>query len=142
MKRTTKRCKKIEELLYSRFKGNAATQYGKQREEISRQNYIQYQHTHGHPNLHTQPAGIVVSQQSPWLGASPDDRVSDPDSATVNGLAEYKNPDAARECTISEACEKVSSFCLERYTTEDTVSYNLKKRHNYFYQVQCQPDVV
>lgn len=138
MKKTTKRSKKVEELLYNRFRGNIATQYGQEREEISRQKYIRYQRCHNHPNLRTQRTGLVISQQLPWLGASPDDRVSDPDSAMVNGLAEYKNPYAAREHTIAEACEKVPSFCLEKCQTGENVSYRLKKRHNFYYQVQCQ----
>ena len=53
-----------------------------------------------------------------------------------NGLAEYKNPYTAREFTISEACEKLSSFCLEKQKGSN--SYKLKKRHSYYYQVQCQ----
>ena len=136
MKKTTKKSKRVETLLYSKFKGNVATRYGRQREDIARQKYIAYQHSHGHPNLSTQAAGLVVSQHLPWLGASPDNRVSDPDSAMATGLAEYKNPYAAKEFTISEACEKVKSFCLEKCTTKD--KYQLKKRHDYFYQMQCQ----
>lgn len=137
MMKKTKRSKKVEALLYSRFKGNIATQYGRQREESSRQKYIAYQHTHGHPNLSTQATGLVVSPHAPWLGASPDDRVLDPDSAIPHGLAEYKNPYTAREFSISEACEKLTSFYLEKITT-DPVTYKLKKRHNYHFQVQCQ----
>ena len=137
MRKTTKIAKKVEALLYSRFKGNMATQYGRQKEDIARQKYIEYQHSHGHPNLTTQATGLVVSQESPWLGASPDDRVIDPDSAITNGLAEYKNPYTAREFTISEACEKLPYFCLEK-SRVDPESYTLKKRHDYHYQIQCQ----
>lgn len=137
MKRNTKRSKKIEALLYSRFKGNMATQYGRQREDIARQKYIQYQHSHGHPGLITQATGLIVSPESPWLGASPDDRVTDPNSAISNGLAEYKNPYSARKFTIKEACEKLPNFCLEK-STLDPESCCLKKRHDYHYQIQCQ----
>ena len=47
--------------------------------------------------LISQATGLIVSYHSPWLGASPDDRVLDPDSAIPGGLAEYKNPYIARE---------------------------------------------
>ena len=134
MMKKTKRNKKVEALLYNRFKGNIATQYGRRREENSRQKYIMYQQSHGHPNLRTQATGLIVSYHSPWLGASPDDKVLDPDSAIPSGLAEYKNPYTAREFSIPEACKKLPSFCLEKHAS----SYRLKKRHNYHFQVQCQ----
>ena len=85
-----------------------------------------------HPNLRTLATGLVVSHRAPWLGASPDDRVSDPNHMIPDGLAEYKNPYSAKEFTIPEACEKLPSFCLEKDTTNHTpmASYRLKKRHN------------
>ena len=133
MMKKTKRSKKVEALLYSRFKGNMATQYGRQREKNTREKYVSYQHSHGHPNLSTHTTGLVVLHLAPWLGASPDDRVHDPDAAMSNGLAEYKKPYTAREF---EACEKLSSFCLEKQKGSN--SYKLKKCHSYYYQVQCQ----
>jgi hypothetical protein len=136
MKKKSRRSKKVEAIVYSRFKGNMATQYGRRREENSRQKYISYQHSHGHPNLSTHTTGLVVPHGTPWLGASPDDRVHDPDAAMPNGLAEYKNPYTARDFTILEACEKLASFCLEKQGDGNT--YKLKKRHSYYYQVQCQ----
>ena len=36
MKKTTRRSKKVEEILYSKFKGNCATMYGTNMEETSR----------------------------------------------------------------------------------------------------------
>ena len=93
-----------------------------------------YQQSHGHPNLRTQATGLIVSYHSPWLGASPDDRVLDPDSAIPSGMAEYKNSYTAREFSIPEACKKLPSFCLEKHAS----SYRLKKCHNYHFQVQCQ----
>ena len=43
MRATTKRSKKVQELLYSGFKGNKVTTYGSEKEEIARQVYITYQ---------------------------------------------------------------------------------------------------
>ena len=38
---------------------------------------------------------------------------------------------------MAEACRS-SSFCLKEEKKEDIATYNLKKKHDYFYQVQCQ----
>ena len=71
--------------------------------------------------------GLVVSLQTPWLAASPDDQVYDPGSLPSQGLAEYKNPYAARLLTISEAFEQLKGrFCLERYDDNGTNTYKLK----------------
>ncbi len=77
-------------------------------------------------------SGLVISVSNPWLAASPDGVVSDP-SETTQGLVEVKTPFSMKENTLEEAC-KTSSFCLERKNDE----YQLKTRHDYFYQVQCQ----
>ena len=77
-------------------------------------------------------SGLVISVSNPWLAASPDGVVSDP-SETTQGLVEVKTPFSMKENTPEEAC-KTSSFCLERKNDE----YQLKTRHDYFYQVQCQ----
>ena len=84
----------MESLLYSKFKGNAATQYGNMQEKTSWQKYIAYQRSHGHPSLSVIKSGLVVSQKYNWIGASPDDRVIDPDSPVPN---EYKNPYTAKD---------------------------------------------
>ena len=118
MKKTTKRSKKVEEFLYSKFRGNEATRYGTNMEEIARQQYITYQQPRGHPGLRTQQTGLVISLENPWLAASPDDRVQDPDALQPLGIAEYKNPFSARDLTLSEACENLKTFCLERQEEE------------------------
>ena len=135
----TKRCKKVEALLYSKFKGNQATQYGRDMEPVAREQYITYQQQNGYSGLTTIKTGLVVSLQTPWLAASPDDQVYDPTTFPPQGLAEYKNPYAARLMTISEACKQLKgSFCLERYDNNGAHTYRLKQRHNYYFQVQCQ----
>jgi len=39
MRKTTKRSKKVKEILYSTFRGNLATAYGSKMEETSREEY-------------------------------------------------------------------------------------------------------
>ena len=139
MKKTTKRSKKVEEILYSRFKGNRATEYGRSTEDTARHQYVAYQHQNGHVGLQTIQTGLVVSVDNPWLAASPDDKVHDPSSTPQSlGLAEYKNPYAARDFTLPEACHRVKTFCLERREENGKDTYSLKKRHDYYYQIQCQ----
>ena len=138
MKKTTKRNRKVEEILYSKFKGNQATLYGTNMEDTARQQYIMYQNQKGHVGLRTHKVGLVISVDNPWLAASPDDKVYDPNAAQSLGVAEYKNPYAARDFTLQEACDTIKTFCLERQEENGQVTYRLKRRHDYYYQIQCQ----
>ncbi len=138
MKKTTKRSRKVEEILYSRFRGNEATRYGINMEETARQQYVTYQQQGGHPGLRTHRTGLVISVDTPWLAASPDDRVEDPDAPQPLGVVEYKNPFSARDMTLFEACDKVKSFCLERREEKGQIIYKLKRRHDYYFQIHCQ----
>lgn len=139
MRRTTKRSSKVQEMLYSTFKGNRATQYGITMEGKTSQQYATYQKQNGHVNLQTHKSGLVISVTNPWLAASPDEKVHDPSTAASPwGIAEYKNPYTAIDLTLEEACDKVKQFCLEKIEKNGEVSFRLKKRHNYYFQVQCQ----
>ena len=132
MRKTTKRSKKVEEMLYGKFRESQATRYGTIMEEVSRQDYKTHQINRGR-TLTTVRSGLVISTQNPWLAASPDDLVYDAGSSPQWGLAEYKNPHSARNMTLEEAC-KMPSFCLQGKGD----GYSLKTNHAYFYQIQCQ----
>ena len=135
MKATTKCGKKVEQLLYSKFRGNAATRFGTSKEEQTREEYQIYMKKNGHSNLSVETCGLFVSTESPWLAASPDGLVTDPqDEASPLGLVEIKNPYSAREQTLAEAAAS-SSFCLRQ---NKDGNHSLKPRHNYYHQVQCQ----
>ena len=138
MRKTTKRSNKVFEIIYGSFRGNEATRYGCTMEATARDEYVTYQQQKGHPSLTTTKTGLVVSMGNPWLAASPDDRVYDPGTSPSCGLAEYKNPYSARQMTIEEACTRVTSFCLESKEIEGMKNYKLKRRHDYYFQVQCQ----
>ena len=135
MQKKTKRSTRVKNMLYSRFKGGEATRYGSLREEAACQQYISHQQQHGHSNLKTVKTGLVVLLDNPWLAASPDNKVHDPSATPPYGLAEYKNPHSAKQLTIPEACQQLKNFCLEK--TENN-TYQLKPRHDYYYQIQCQ----
>ena len=138
MRKTTKRSKKVHEILYSTFRGNRATTYGAKMEEVARQEYALHQQQTGHPDLRVDKCGLCISVNTPWLAASPDGMVCDPSNPTQPlGLLEIKNPYSARELTLAEACNS-RSFCLEQQQRCGDMTYKLKKKHDYYYQVQCQ----
>ena len=134
MRKATKRSGKVKEILYSTFTGSKATRYGTLMEDVARQEYVNKQHENGHPGLKTRESGLVISMDNPWLAASPDGKVEDPNSPNPQGLMEIKNPYSARMLTIREACEN-KSFFLEKVNQD---MYSLKRKHNYFFQIQCQ----
>ena len=93
MRKTTKKAKKIQELLYNKFRGNKATYYGAQMEEQTREQYETYQQQNGYPGLQVQKCGLFISLDTPWLAASPDGLVHDPsDHSQPLGILEIKNP--------------------------------------------------
>ncbi len=78
MRNTTKRSNKVKALLYTTFKGNAATAYGLLKEEKTTELYIAHQRRNGHLDLTVQKCGLFVSPTNPWIAASPDGVVKDP----------------------------------------------------------------
>ncbi len=81
MKQSTKRSKKVQDLLYSSFRGNQATHYGSEKEETTRQQYMTHQRRNNHPDLTTEKCGLFISKYDNWLAATPDDIVHDPSNA-------------------------------------------------------------
>ena len=134
MRVATKRNKKVEELLYSSFGGNAATRYGILKETETVQQYVIHQKIHRHPHLTVTKYGLIVSTANDWLAASPDGLVYDPtDTKHSHGLLEVKNPFSVRDKELVAAC-KTSGFYLQKKDSK----YKLKVRHDYYFQVQCQ----
>ena len=128
---TTKKSKKV---LYSTFRGNAATRHGSAKETETIEQYITYQKMSGHFELSVCKCGLIVSTSNPWLAASPDGFVEDPSNTQhPHGILEVKNPFSVRDKTLDEACTS-SGFCLER---KDNM-LKLKVRHDYYFQIQCQ----
>ncbi len=98
MRATTKKGKKVENLLYSKFKGNTATYYGQVLEERAKKEYQTFQLQHGHLGLKVECCGLFVSLENPWLAATPDGLVADPSHTTDPfGLLEIKNPYSIRK---------------------------------------------
>ena len=60
----------------------------------------------GHNDLYVGPSGFVISDEYPFLGASPDAVVYEPSLPYPHGLAEVKCPFSVRDLTPNEACSK------------------------------------
>ena len=139
MRKSTKRANKVKQMLYSKFQGNKHTSYGLDNEDAARQAYVSYMNQSGHSGLSTSNVGLVISSENPWLAASPDDRVHDPQAAPPDGLSEYKNPSTAKDMTIDEACGHINGFCIKStIDSTNTKHRHLDTNHDYYYQIQCQ----
>jgi len=66
---------KVKERLYPKFHGNKHTSYGTANEEASRKAYVANMQQNGHPQIQVTTVGLVISEDSLWLAASPDDHV-------------------------------------------------------------------
>ncbi len=63
--------KKVQALLYSMFKGNQATRYGKSIEAVSIHQYVSH-HQKQDPIFQVDKCGLFISKTNNWLAASPD----------------------------------------------------------------------
>ena len=85
-----------------------------------------------HTNLVLEESGLCISTQYPFLGASPDSLVIC--DCCDKGCVEVKCPYRCFDKSIEEALTD-NDFCLERSSSG---TLQLKRRHQYYYQVQCQ----
>lgn len=115
-----------------------ATEWGKEHEELALVKYQDYQHASGHENLHYSRSGFVISEDFPFLGASPDAVVYDPISASPFGLAEVKCPYSFRHMTPSQACMNREFCCVLEATNDGKEHLKLRHNHPYYSQVQGQ----
>ncbi len=97
MKKKTKKSKKVQALLYSTFRGNQATRYGRSMEAVSIHQYVSHQqatrygrsmeavsihqyvshHQKQDPNFRVDKCELFISKTNNWLAASPDGIVHD-----------------------------------------------------------------
>ena len=108
-----------------------ATQWGCSHEEIARKTYMDKM-MDIHMNFQVSSSGFVINPLYPFIGASPDGKVSC--DCCGDGLIEIKCPYCARDLTISELSASGVRTCL----TEENGQLSLNKDHEYMYQVQTQ----
>lgn len=135
-KESTPPDKLVLRLLQQKSFSTPALKYGIDTEPKAREEYVAYQHIHGHGDLAVSPSGFIVSSSHPFLGASPDGAVYDPSNCQEPfGFLEIKCPYTARNISPKDACSDSGFSCI---VDENTGCLLLKQNHAYFAQVQGQ----
>ena len=131
--------KAVKNLLYTRSMDSKAMRWGRVHEDDARQEYVQLLKL-SHPQATVKLTGLIVDKHEPCLGGSPDGLVSIPKKVEPDGVLEIKCPHSAAEkqFTPQEACSLKNFPCkLVTGVREDDIDLlRLKRKHNYFYQVQ------
>ena len=118
-----------------------ALEWGNTHEEAALQQYRDHQHSAGHSRLFYCRSGFIVSDDHPFLGASPDAVVYDPDNDDPFGLAEVKCPYSVRFITPAEACSHKDFSCTLETSSTGQEQLKLKRNHKYYSQVQGQMSI-
>ena len=89
---TTQVSSTVRSMLYSKFNGNEATRWGLSQEKATASQYLKLKQQNGSPaiSINTE-CGLVISVSHPWLAATPDGFVNDPQGTPAKGLVEFKN---------------------------------------------------
>ena len=117
-----------------RFSSNS-TKYGIDNEKFAIHAYKDYQQNHGHPSLVVSSCGFFINTEFPFLGATPDGSVYDPNEVEQPyGYVEVKCPYSVRDRTPVEACSTPNFYC----NLDSAGQVKLKESHQYYAQVQGQ----
>ena len=119
----------VQKKLHPKPLNTAAVQYGRAHEQDAISSYLDYYHSRG-VAIKLKQCGLVVDALLPWLAASPDGMVMDPNHG--EGCLEVKCPLSCQTIPVEEACRKITAFCL----LEQDGVMSLSKSHSYFYQIQ------
>ena len=95
--------------------------------------YIQWKAQHGSPGISVNTeCGLVIATNHPWLAATPDGLVNDPQTLPSQRLVE--NHHGSRDEFITNAVLSKKLACLSCNSTNRKLS--LKNSDAYYYQVQ------
>ena len=83
-------------------------------------------------------AGFAISEHYPFLGASPDGYVFDPNALESYGLVEVKCPYKYRGYAPTDACLNADFFCELVPRSSGDQKVQLKRSRSYYCQVQGQ----
>ena len=111
-----------------------STEYGKRMEATALEKYKAYKNDEA---ITVCSAGFVIYEEKPYLGATPDAYVHDPNRKEQYGLVEIKCPFKYRNITPEDACLN-SDFCSTVCTQAGARTTKLKLSHPYYSQVQGQ----
>jgi len=128
----------VKSLLHSKQVSTPAMNWGKTNKSTALCEYTKYYHALGNVNIVVCKAGFVIHEEHPFLGASPDAYVHDPQAENMYGLAEIKCPFKYKDIYLNGAA-KESDFCCKIVTMSEGRSLlQLKHSHAYYTQVQGQ----
>ena len=121
----------VKTLLYPKHISSPAIEWGKKNESTALNEYTKYYNSLGNTNMVVCRAGFVVCNEHPFLGASPDAYVHDPQANDQYGLAEIKCPYKYRNSSPFDAARE-SDFCSTVVPNQDSRSLiELKRTHSY-----------
>ena len=115
----------VKNILHSEFKGNKCTQLGLEKGAVTITEYVS-QKKEQNENVNVEKMGLVVSQKSPFLAASPDGKVIDQNGN--HGLIEIKIILYNKALSLTQAArlKYIKNFCLEFSKNENKLK--LKKK--------------
>lgn len=122
MRKSTSCAGVVKSILYQSFYGTFATKWGKDHETVA---IDQFAEEH---NVKVECCGLFIDKDYPYLAATPDGLIGE------DGIVEVKCPSSASQFTPFDAIhEKKIKFAVFL-----DGQLNLKKSHNYYYQIQGQ----
>ena len=123
----------VKSLLYGKSFSTEATRWGSTHEADAKKQYLEHLKLQGHTGAEVEDSGLIISSSDPCLACSPDGLVNISGST---GILEIKCPHKlAKDGFIPvEAARTSSSFFCK--LAKDTLKPELKRSHNYFFQVQ------
>ena len=120
----------VKNLLNPKPFSSRYTNHGLKYEPVALEQYQKYMMSIRRP-VKILKSGLVISLDSPYLGASPDAKVIDPGCNDPFGLSEVKCPETKYLVTPLDACSD-SNFFMEEVDGKP----KLKRTHKYYSQVQ------
>jgi hypothetical protein len=108
--------------------------WGKSNEQVAIAKYLEKMNDDAKSVTACTQCELFINTKSPWLGASPDCLLHDPNEEMSFGLGEVKCPSSKKEMTIAEACQDSSFFLVS--PSDKQTKPTLKRNHSYYYQVQ------
>jgi len=126
MRPTTSCAATVKNILYPPSIDTAALRYGRDNEEIARQELAMKL------NKEIKHCGLFIDTKNPFLGASSDGVIEE------NGLVEIKCPLSAEYLTAEKAIETLPSL---KNIFDKKNPHEMNRNHRYFYQIQGQLNI-
>ncbi|XP_064463249.1 uncharacterized protein LOC135374166 [Ornithodoros turicata] len=106
--------------------------YGRKHEDTAAEHYCRALQNLGH-DIVVSHCGIAVHPSCPWLGASPDRFVFDPEESPPHGVLEIKCPYSLRDSELEHAKSE-----LKQMQSDEGGHPMVKRESDYYYQILGQ----